>query len=281
MSSTESRVKNRRQFGKLALMWLSILYVVFLYLPVIFLPVFSFNDSKFIAFPLSGFTFRWYAEMMADEGLINSLMNSLKVGAVASLSSTVLGLLAARAITRYAIPGKELAVGFIMLPLFLPEIVLGISLLILWLTLDLPLSLASIVLGHILICIPFALAMLISRFDGFDRSLEEASLDLGEGPWMTFWRVTFPLVLPGVVASLLLTFIVSFDDFLIAFFLSGTEPTLPVFMWSELRFPSRFPRLLALGALILIVSAVLVVLAEMLRQRGVSEGGKATQVGIT
>ncbi len=89
-----------------------------------------------------------------------------------------------------------------------------------------------------LICLPFALAVLMARFEGFDASLEEASRDLGENGWMTFWRVTFPLVLPGIVSSLLLTFIVSFDDFMIAFFLSGTEATLPVYIWGELRFPA-------------------------------------------
>jgi spermidine/putrescine transport system permease protein len=96
--------------------------------------------------------------------------------------------------------------------------------------------------------------VLVSRFEGFDLSLEEASRDLGENGWMTFWRVTFPLVLPGIVASLLLTFIVSFDDFLIAFFLCGTDTTLPVYIWGELRFPYKLPNVLALGAAILIAS---------------------------
>ena len=100
---------------------------------------------------------------------------------------------------------------------------LGISLLILLNAVEIPLSLMTVTLGHIVICVPFAITVLMSRFDGFDRSLEEASLDLGENGWMTFWRVTFPLVLPGIVSSLLLTFIVSFDDFLIAYFLAGTD----------------------------------------------------------
>jgi len=111
--------------------------------------------------------------------------------------------------------------------------------------------------------------------EGFDASLEEASRDLGETAWMTFWRVTFPLVLPGVVSSLLLTFIVSFDDFMIAFFLSGTDATLPVYIWGELRFPARLPRVLALGATILVVSGVLIVLAEWLRQSGTEQPQRA------
>jgi spermidine/putrescine transport system permease protein len=127
------------------------------------------------------------------------------------------------------------------------------------------------VLGHLLICAPFSLAVLVARFEGFDPNLEEASADLGEDRWMTFWRVTFPLMLPGIIASLLLTFITSFDEFLVAYFLSGTQATLPVYIWSQLRFPARLPMVLALGTIILCVSVVLVVLAEKLRNQGVKK----------
>jgi spermidine/putrescine transport system permease protein len=125
-----------------------------------------------------------------------------------------------------------------------------------------------VVLGHLVICLPFALGILISRFEGFDSSLEEASRDLGENAWMTFWRVIFPLMLPGVIASLLLAFLVSFDDFLIAFFLCGTDTTLPVYIWGELRFPYKLPNALALGSAILLFSTVLICAAEWLRRRG-------------
>jgi spermidine/putrescine transport system permease protein len=134
----------------------------------------------------------------------------------------------------------------------------------------------TVVLGHLLICVPFAITVLMSRFDGFDKSLEEASLDLGETGWMTFWRVTFPLVLPGVISSLLLTFIVSFDEFLIAYFLAGTDTTLPIYIWGALRFPAQLPKVLALGAMIILASSVLVVLAEWIRSLGVEEGRKPT-----
>jgi spermidine/putrescine transport system permease protein len=249
-------------------------YLAFLYLPVLFLPLFSFNDSQYIAFPLSGFSTRWYAALASDTAMLAALSNSLKVGAVTALLSTILGLLAAKAVTQYRLRGTPAMLGFIGLPLFIPDIVLGIALLLLIAAIGFPLSLATVVLGHLCICTPFALAVLIARFEGFDRNLEEASSDLGEGPFMTFWRVTFPLMLPGIMASLLLTFITSFDEFLIAYFLSGTEATLPVFIWSQLRFPARLPVVLALGALILLVSVVLVVLAEWLRNRGVAPDKK-------
>jgi spermidine/putrescine transport system permease protein len=216
-------------------------YLAFLYLPVLVLPIFSFNNSQFIAFPLSGFTTRWYAAMAADTAMLHALGNSLKVATVTALLSTMLGLSAAKAVTHYRLKGAGAALGFISLPLFIPDIVLGISLLLLLGTTGLPLSLAAVVLGHMLVCVPFALTVLIARFEGFDRNLEEASADLGESGWMTFWRVTFPLMLPGIVASLLLTFITSFDEFLVAYFLSGTEATLPIYIWGQLRFPSGCP----------------------------------------
>jgi spermidine/putrescine transport system permease protein len=180
----------------------------------------------------------------------------------------MLGLSAAKAVTQYRLKGTGAALGFISLPLFVPDIVLGISLLLLLGATGLSLSLAAVVLGHLLVCVPFALTVLVARFEGFDRNLEEASADLGENGWMTFWRVTFPLMLPGIVASLLLTFITSFDEFLIAYFLSGTEATLPIYIWGQLRFPERLPMVLALGALILTTSVGLVVLAEYVRNLG-------------
>jgi len=128
-----------------------------------------------------------------------------------------------------------------------------------------------VVMGHLLVCVPFALTVLIARFEGFDKNLEEASADLGENGWMTFWRVTFPLMMPGITASLLLTFITSFDEFLVAYFLSGTEATLPIYIWGQLRFPERLPMVLALGAIILAISVALVILAEYIRNLGVKK----------
>jgi spermidine/putrescine transport system permease protein len=244
------------------------LYLAFLYVPVLLLPVFSFNNSLFIAFPLSGFTTRWYAEMAADSEMHAALANTLKVGAAASLSSTILGLLAAKVLARGNLRAGGLFLGLTSLPLFIPEIVLGISLLILVTSSGIGLSLLSVAVGHLLICLPFAIAVLMSRLEGFDASLEEASRDLGEDGWMTFWRVTFPLALPGIVSSLLLTFIVSFDDFMIAFFLCGTDTTLPVYIFGELRFPNKLPGVLALGSTILIASAAMIVFAEWVRHAG-------------
>jgi spermidine/putrescine transport system permease protein len=152
-----------------------------------------------------------------------------------------------------------------------PEVVLATALLGFMLGIGLSPSLLNVALGHVLVAAPFAFAVLTSRFEGFDPSLEEASLDLGETGFGTFWRVTLPLIMPGVISSLLLCFLISFDEFLMAFFLSGTEPTLPVYMFSQLRFPQKLPSVLSLAAIIIVASIGLIVLAEWLRRdrRGV------------
>jgi spermidine/putrescine transport system permease protein len=155
-------------------------------------------------------------------------------------------------------------------PLVIPSIVFGVALLIILLRfLGVELSLWTVGASHVFICIPFAMTVLMSRLEGFDKSLEEASRDLGEGAWMTFVRVTLPLAMSGIISSLLLCFITSFDEFVLAFFLSGTQPTLPVYLFGQLRFPNKLPGMLALGSSILFVSALLVILAELLRRRGV------------
>lgn len=258
----------RRSFD--ALFVYGVLYLVFLYGPVLLLPMFSVNDSIYIAFPLKGFTFKWYEQMAGNRALVEALVNSLKVGVTVAVISTVLGVMAAKAVTRYYLPGRGPVTGLIMLPLVIPSIILGIALLmIVRLLLDLPLSLYTIGAAHVLICVPFSMLVMISRLEGFDKNLEEASLDLGENGWSTFWKVTFPLALPGIVASLLLCFTISFDEFLLAFFLAGNETTLPIFIFSQLRFPNKLPGVLALGTCILVASFLVVTFAEWLRRRGV------------
>jgi spermidine/putrescine transport system permease protein len=246
-------------------------FLAFTYLPVLLIPLFSFNDSIYVALPLKGFTLAWWRELWSQQGLHEALLNSLRVAVPVSLASTAIGLCAAKAVASGRIAGAGAVQSLFALPLVIPYIVLGIALLLVFNKLGLQLSLMTVGLGHLVICTPFAYFVLVSRLEGFDRSLEEAALDLGESPWMTFWRVTFPLALPGVIASLLLTFTISFDEFLLAFFLTGNESTLPLFIWSQLRFPAKLPAVLALGSAILAVTFLIVVVAEWLRRRGGSE----------
>ena len=247
----------------------AVVYLAFLYLPVAVLPVFSFNDSQYVTFPLKGFTLEWYYALADNQGLLNGFWNSVKVAVSVSILSTVLGIFAAKAVTRYRMRGRGGLIGFIMVPLVIPEIILGISLLMTFSLGGVKLSLVTVGIGHLLLCVPFSMLVLISRMEGFDPSMEEAARDLGENAWGTFRRVTFPIMLPGIVASLLLTFTISFDEFVLAFFLCGTDATLPVHIWSQLRFPEKLPSVLSLGAIVVVASTIVVFTAELVRRGGV------------
>jgi spermidine/putrescine transport system permease protein len=254
----------------------AVLYIVFLYLPIVFLPVFSVNTSAVPQFPLAGITGKWYADLPNTPALIDAAWNSLIVGVSASILSTVLGICAARAITRYRFPGRRAVNGLIMAPLVLPEIIVAISLLIVLLQMGLSLSLVTVVLGHVLICIPYSMTVLTSGFEGFDRSLEEASADLGETAFGTFRRVTLPMMAPAIISSLLVSFTISLDEFILAFFLAGTEATLPVYIWGQLRFAAKLPSVLALGTIMLVASFILLTIAEVLRRRSARRTGMET-----
>lgn len=236
----------------------AVVFSIFLYLPILFIPIFSFNSGVYVKFPLENFTFGWYIDLLNRAPLQHAFFNSVKVGIFVSVLSTLLAVPAAMAIARYRMPGKKPIVGFMMLPLVVPGIIFGVALLSLVNRLGITLSLVTVTAGHMVICLPYAIVVLLPRFEGFNRSIEEASADLGENPWWTFWRVTFPTIRPGILASLLMTFTISFDEFFMAFFLSGTEVTLPMYIWGQLRFPADFPSLLALATLILAFSFLLV-----------------------
>lgn len=255
----------------------AVIFLIVLYTPVLFIPLFSFNDSIYVRFPLTGFTTNWYVDLMGRATVWQAMWNSVRVGVCVAVLSTILGVLAARAITRNRMPGQNAIVAFVMLPLVIPGIIFGVALLVLLSRLGVPLSLYTVALGHLIVCMPFAVATLLPRFEGMDRSMEEASADLGENGWWTFWRVTFPIVMPGIVASLLLTFTVSFDEFIMAFFLSSTDATLPMYIWSQLRFPREFPSVLALSSLILMASFALVFLALWINRFGLIDEDAGTK----
>lgn len=256
--------------------WLTVYavaFILFLYAPVVLLPMFAFNDATVIAFPLAGFTTDWFTVLWETEALHDAVRNSLFVSFTTAVLSTILGACAARAIARYRFPVKGGIVAFIMLPLVLPEIIVAVSLLVMLMQLGMSLSLWTVVGGHVLICVPFSIAILNSAYSGLDRSLEEASFDLGEGRWGTFRRVILPLVLPGMISSLLICFTISLDEFIIAFFLTGTDVTLPVYIWSQLRFPAKLPSIMALGTILLTLSILMLVLGEWVRRRSARKRG--------
>lgn len=255
-------------------------YLIFLYAPIVLLPMFAFNDSRVIAFPLQGFTTAWFKEMWEDTTLWNAVRNSAIIAISVAVLSTTLGLFAARASTRFNFPVKTGIMGLIMLPLVLPEIIVGGSLLLVLLAMGVKLSIFTVILGHVLIATPYTIAILNTAFGSLDRSLEEAAYDLGEGKWSTFRLITLPLVLPGIISSMLIAFTISLDEFIIAFFLAGNEPTLPTYIFSQLRFPKQIPMIMALGTCLVALSIILLTIAEYVRRRGLKKTGAKDSGGF-
>jgi ABC-type spermidine/putrescine transport system permease subunit II len=237
-----------------ALLWgYATLMYVFLYGPIVVLGVFSVNDSAVVAFPLSGFTLRWYRTALTTPVLLAALRESLLLGVASAAISTSAALLLALGFRR-GFRGQALVFNLILVPLIIPGIVSGIVLLVLFGVLGVDLSIWRTVLpAHVTYTLPFAFLTLYARVHGLDPALEEAAMDLGARRWETFRRVTFPLIRPGLVASGLFAFSLSFDEFIRTYFLVGTGRTLPVHVWTML-FETLSPEVTALAVLTVLIS---------------------------
>lgn len=242
---------------------------VFLYLPIVFLVLFSFNDNIIPSLPFRGFTLRWYQELGADFVLHEAVYTSLYVAAVTTVVSTVLGTLAAFPLVRCTFRLKRALHGLVILPMVIPHFLMGVALLLFFVWVRLPLSRLTIVLGHVVFTLPFAILIVSARLYGFDRTLERAAGDLGATPLRVFQHVTLPLILPGVVGAALLVFTLSMDEFLITFFVSGQKGTLTMYIWSLLK-DGIAPRVNALASVLLGASFAVLVAGGWLLDRGVT-----------
>ena len=249
------------------LMYVAVL-VAFLYLPIALLIAFSFNDSVLLVFPMKGLTLKWYRELFRAGELLAAARNSILLGLATSSVSTVLGTMAAIGIVRFHFPGRGVFLAVASMPLVIPYVVLGVALLILFGTLGVQLSLWTVGVGHVIINIPYVMLIVASRLTGFPASLEEAAMDLGATYWGTLLRVTLPISAPAIAAAFLTSFTTSFDEFAVSFFLVGSEATLPIYLYSQLRFPSRLPIVVTLAAIVMVASTGMLLLAEWLRRRG-------------
>lgn len=259
----------------------TLLYLVFLFAPIILLPLFAFNEGKIIAFPLTGFSTVWFEALWERAALHDAVVNSLIIAVSTAVISTVLGIFAARGGALADYPFKGSMIGFIMLPLVLPEIILAVALLVIIArVLDLSPNLLTIILAHVLICTPYATAILNGAFASLDKSFEEAAMDLGETRWGAFRLVTLPLVMPGIVSAMLISFIISLDEFIIAFFLSGNVTTLPVYIYGLRRQSDELPIIMALGTILVTLSIALLVIAEIFRRRGMKRAGVKSTGGF-
>lgn len=247
-----------------------LLFIIVLFLPIALLVIFAFNDSTKLTFPLRGFTTEHFADLMNNREVLQAVRTSIVLGVVSSLVATLLGTMGAIAVVRFDFPGKGAFMAASALPLVIPYVILGVSLLLLFNVLDISLSAWTAGLAHIVISIPYALLVVTSRLAGFPRNLEEAAMDLGSTYWGALFRITLPITLPALIASFLICFTISFDEFAISSFLVGTEPTLPVYLYSQLRFPTRLPLVVALSAILMVGSIVIIILSEWLRRLGQS-----------
>jgi spermidine/putrescine transport system permease protein len=247
---------------------------LFLHLPVVILIAFSFNRSRFSA-EWTGFTLEWYRRLLERDDLLRAAGRSLLVALAATAIATAVGTLLALGLARHRLRARRSIEALLYAPVVTPEVVVGVSLLMLFAAAGIPLGLGTVVLAHATFSLPFVVIVVLARLAGMDRSLEEAALILGANELATFRRVTLPLLAPGVAAGALLAFTLSVDDFVITSFVAGPgSSTLPMVVYSMVR-RNVEPTVNAISAIVVIVTAALVLAAERLRRTGSGRGEPA------
>jgi spermidine/putrescine transport system permease protein len=252
--------------GKRTLRVFFALLIVFLYAPIAILLIFSFNNSELPTFPLSGFTLHWYHQFLTNADLRAAIETSALVAAFSSVGAVLLGVLASIALARRRFAGKAAVSALLLSPLVIPYVVFGISLLLFFHAAGIPRSILTVAIGHIVISLPYTILVLVPRLDQIDVALEEAAADLGASPLETFRLIVLPLILPAVVSAFLIAFTTSFDEYAVASFVVGTRVTFPIFLYSALRFPSQLPQVIAVAVVVMVISLVVVLSAEIGRR---------------
>ena len=244
-----------------------VLGFAFLYLPIVLLIIFSFNESRLVTV-WAGFSTKWYGELFRNQGLMDAAWVTLRVGFISATVATVLGTMAAIALTRYTrFRGRVLFSGMVFAPLVMPEVITGLSLLLLFVAIGLDRGFLTVTLAHITFSMCFVAVVVQSRLLTFDRSLEEAAMDLGAPPVRTFFYITLPVILPAVVSGWMLAFTLSLDDLVIASFTSGPgATTLPMRIYSQVRLGVN-PEINAVSTLLIGLVATGVVAAYLIQQR--------------
>lgn len=255
----------------------ALLVFAFLYAPIVVLIVYSFNGGGVGGFPPHDFTLSWYRMLLGDGAMWDSVLNSLMVAFAAMAISLLLGVPAALALDRANFPGKAAFRRLVLLPLILPGIITGLSLLMLFVGMGMNLSLLTITLGHGTALISVATTDIFAGLQKLDRAQEEASLDLGANYWQTFWRVTLPNLRLPIIGAALLIFTLSMDEIAVSFFLIGRDNTLPLEIWSRLR-RGMTPEINAISAVIFVFSLVAIVLWYRLRARAEGQPGLGAEL---
>ena len=262
--------------GRRAMGVFFVAFLVFLYAPLVILVLFSFNDSIVVSFPLSGFTLRWYHQFLSNPALIHALKTSVLVAGVSSVITVALAAVASVAMVRRRFATKSAVSVVLLSPLVIPYVVFGISLEVLFKVVDIVLAhttgyviglgLHAIVIGHVVVSLPYAILTLVPRLERIDVAYEEAARDLGAGGVRTFRSITLPLLAPAILSAFLIAFTISFDEYAIASFVAGTQATYPIYLFSQLRVAALFPQLLALAVIVLATTLLVVTGAEVGRR---------------
>lgn len=239
------------------------LFIAFLLAPLVVLVIFAFNDSTTPTLPLTGFTTGWFDEAFTNGQLTSALARSAVIAAITGVLATALGVMASIGLTSPKLRMRSLTTATLLLPLVVPYISLAVGLVILLQALQLQTSLVAVVLGHVVIALPFSILVLLPRLRTLDPSMLEAARDLGAGDLTAFRLITLPLLGPALVSSFLISFVTSLDEFAIASFLAPSgQPTYPVFLYASSRTPALLPQVIAIGTLVIALSIVLVLIAE-------------------
>lgn len=275
-SASETHRPRPAQWGKRAL-WSNALFAyLFLYAPIAILVIFSFSNSS-ISGVWAGFTLDWYVALFRDARLMEALGNSLRVAGAAMVISTIIGTMVSLGLERYRFRGRTLFDGVLYMPIVIPDIVMAVMLLLFFSTalqlingvLDTRLrpGLFTVVIAHVAFNISFVSVVVRASLKQFDRTLEEAAQDLGANEWQTFWRITFPLILPGMLGGALLAFTLSLDDYVITFFTTGPgDSTLPIEVFSQIK-RSVTPKINAVSTVMLLASVIFVIASQLLQRR--------------
>jgi spermidine/putrescine transport system permease protein len=265
--------------GKRLLALFFVGFLVFLYLPTVLLIIFSFNSSTVVAFPLADFTTAFYEAAWQNEEIRGSLVASLRVAAGTAVVATAIGVLVSYVLARRSLRFKSGLSALVLLPLVVPTVVLGVSLLVLFRPSDpvipIPLGLWAVLIGHVVIALPFCVLLLLPRIASIDARLEEAAHDLGASGLTTFRRVILPLIVPALLASVIVAFVVSIDEVVVASFLVQDQPTYPVYLYSGLRLAGQTSLLMPVATVMIVASTILILTAELIRRYGERRAGLA------
>lgn len=268
-AEVKPRRRDRRpsaRVGRFALVTITLFTFVFLYAPIIILIIFSFNSARTGAV-WQEFSLQWYERMLNNPRILDAAWRSIVIALLSTLGSVVIGTLMALAMERYRFRSKMGWDALLYMPVIIPEVVMGVALLLFFAATNIERGLFTLVVSHIAFSMPFVYLTVRARLADYDMSVEEAAKDLGANEWVTFWRITIPLLMPGIISGALLAFTLSIDDFVISFFVTGKGwTTLPIYIWTSIK-RGITPEINAISAVLLLFSIVLVVISQLIQRR--------------